>query len=201
VDDSIDLGPWFDRQAFTIGMWVKPGASQVQYADILDNNHTGSRSWVIQQDGSTTNRYVWGPVAPGSQPIYFSLAADTWQHLAITRDASGVSSVYVNGELLGSTPQSGAIAYDGSLFLRVGRWGGGGRNWRGLIGEVDVYDHPLTRDEIQMLYQADGAGKCAKAPPSPPAAPANAVCVNAFETGETSGRTSSSIDVAPSGRE
>src|SRR5687767_13599630 len=45
-DDSIDLGPWFNLQTFTIGLWVKAGSSQNTYADLIDNNHTGFRSWV-----------------------------------------------------------------------------------------------------------------------------------------------------------
>ena len=38
-NDSADLGNWFDDQVFTISMWLNPGSSQVNYADILDNNH------------------------------------------------------------------------------------------------------------------------------------------------------------------
>src|SRR2546430_1820362 len=47
VDDSVDLGTWFNLQSFTIDLWVNPapGANQVAFADILDNNHTGTRSW------------------------------------------------------------------------------------------------------------------------------------------------------------
>src|SRR3954470_7231246 len=44
VDDSVDLGTWFNLQSFTIDLWVNPapGASQTLFADILDNNHTGA---------------------------------------------------------------------------------------------------------------------------------------------------------------
>ena len=36
----VDMGNWFNPQTFTIEMWVKAGSSQVQYADIIDNNHS-----------------------------------------------------------------------------------------------------------------------------------------------------------------
>lgn len=198
LNDSADLGPWMNLQVFTIGMWVKPGASQVQFADILDNNHTGSRSWVIQQDGSASpNQYVWGAAGGG---VFFSLTADTWQYLTITRDASGVSRVYVNGGLVGSTTTSGNIFYDGSQYVRVGHWGGGGRYWNGLVDEVDIYNAALGEADIQRVYQADSAGKCVPASPAAPPAPANAIYVNDFESGATAGWSSSALDTAPAGR-
>jgi hypothetical protein len=193
VNDSVDLGPRMNLQIFTIAMWVKPAASQVQFADIMDNNHTGSRSWVIQQDGrSVPHRYGWGTAV-------FSLAADTWQYLVVTREADGVRRVYVNGELAASAPASGAILYDGSQYVRLGRWGGGGRYWNGLMDEVDIYAAALQASDVQALYAAS-AGKCPPSPTAPPAPPANPVYVNDFETGNTTGWSSSAIETTPSAR-
>lgn len=47
VDDYADLGNWFNLQTFTIDMWVNPGSNQVEYADIIDNNHHVFRFWVV----------------------------------------------------------------------------------------------------------------------------------------------------------
>jgi hypothetical protein len=193
ANDSVDLGPWMNLQVFTIAMWLKPSASQVQFADIMDNNHTGSRSWVIQQDGSSTpNRYGWGTAV-------FSLTADTWQYLVLTREADGVRRVYVNGELIAATAAAATIFYDGSQYVRLGHWGGGGRYWHGLIDEVDIYAAALQGTEVEALYGA-GTGKCLPPQATPPASPANAVYVNDFETGDTTGWSSSAIDTTPAGR-
>ena len=143
-NQNADLGTWFNYQTFTIEMWVKPGATQQQNADIIDNNHTGSRSWVFQQNSTVTNQYIFG--GSFSSPTTFDLTANLWQHLALVSTPT-TKSVYVDGILMGSS--SGSITYDGTEFLRLGSWGGGGRNWNGEMDEVKIYSTALTQAEIQ----------------------------------------------------
>ena len=61
ADDYVDIGPQFTYQNFTVDMWVKPGASQVTYADIIDNSHTDYQNWVCQQEKDNTNKYFLEP--------------------------------------------------------------------------------------------------------------------------------------------
>ncbi|MFN7944378.1 MAG: FG-GAP-like repeat-containing protein [Blastocatellia bacterium] len=161
IDDVIELGSWFNLQTFTIGMWVRPGTTQTAYANIIDNNHTDYRSWVLQQNNMTTNQYVWGE-ADGSVNVIFDLAPETWQYVAMTLDANRVSRVYVNGQEVGTATGTTAISYDGTQFLRLGSWGGGARNWRGQLDEVEIYNRSLTASEIQAVYNAGSAGRCVK---------------------------------------
>ncbi len=160
IDDSVDLGTWFNLNSYSIGLWVNPSATQQTYADIIDNNHTGSRGWVMQQDGGTTNRYIWGisDGNSGSIPL-FNLMPDTWQHVLVTRDAiTRVNRLYVNGTLVGSSTGAGNINYEGAQYFRLGRWGGGGRNWNGRMDEVRVYDRALGTSEASDLAAAFGSG-------------------------------------------
>ena len=138
----MDLGNWFNLQTFTIDMWVKPGASQTDYANIIDNNHTDFRGWEIQQNGKQPESVRLGSARMAGLPHpSFDLAAGVWQHVAVTRDgASRVSNAYVNGSLVGSQTGTGDIVYDGSQFLRLASWGGGGRNWNGELDEVRIFD-------------------------------------------------------------
>jgi len=152
VDDYLGLGSWFTYQDFTITMWVKPGNTQRTYADIMDNNHRSGVNWVIQQNGGVTNQYSWGQV--------FNLTADQWQHLTVIHDSSGNYREYLNGNLSGSG-NWGAINYSSYNSLIFGRWGGGeGRNWKGLLDEVDVYNRALSETEVVSLFNAGGEGKC-----------------------------------------
>ena len=153
-DDYVVLGSgnWFTLPAFTITMWVKASASQVGFADILDNNHNDFRSWVIQYYGGT--EWHWGPVQGASDPgddIVFQLTSDTWHHLAISFDPSFVNKVYVDGVLIGTTQSSGPIIYDGSQVLQLGSWGQGGRNFSGEIDELRIYDRALTDEEVTTI--------------------------------------------------
>jgi hypothetical protein len=145
--DNVDLGSWFNYQAFTLSFWVAPSTSQPAYADIFDNNHQAGINWVIQQDNSVVNQYVWG-AGDGGPAITFNLAANSWQHIAVTRDLTNVSRVYINGVLAGTSIGTGQINYNGQQFLRIGRWGGGGRNWNGMIDNVRLWDRSLTVGEV-----------------------------------------------------
>lgn len=154
-DDCIDLGSWFNYQSFTVSMWVNPGVAQQTYADIIDNNHRNDLSWVIQQVGDSTNYYQWGIGDGSGAPAYFNLPGGEWTYLVLTKDqTTKVGTVYLNGietcSFIGTTD----INYDGSEYLWLGRWGGGGRNWRGMLDEVAVFDRALTQAEIQNIYNA-----------------------------------------------
>lgn len=157
VDDAVDLGPWFNLQSFSVEMWINPAATQVAFADIIDNNHTSGVNWVVQQDSTTTNRYIFGG-GTAAGDVAFNLTANTWQHLALTRDVSGFKQVYINGILVGSA-QDSPLQYNGQQFLRLGRWGGGGRNWKGALDEVSFFDRALSSREIESIAQLGSAGK------------------------------------------
>lgn len=146
VDDNISLGNTFTMQNFTIDMWVKPGTTQNQYANIIDNNHSGSfTNWVCQQDDNNVNRYGFGTMNTGA---FFTLTPNIWQHLTLVKSATTIET-YVNGILSQSTPYSaGQINFNGN-FLRLGSWGGGGRNWNGQIDEVRIWNTALTQAQIR----------------------------------------------------
>jgi len=149
VNQEAQLGNWFNLQEFTISMWVKPGATQVTHADIIDNNHTNTRSWVVQQNGALTNQYIFGGGFSASA-LSFSLAANVWQHLTIVCTPY-FKGVYVDGSLVDSRSSVFGISmpYDGTQFLRLGNWGGGGRNWNGQMDNVKIYTRSLSQVEIQ----------------------------------------------------
>jgi gliding motility-associated-like protein len=140
TNQEAQLGTWFNHQNFTVTMWVKPGATQVANATIIDNNHTASRSWALEQNGSVLNQYTFGGVQ-------LNLTANEWQYIALVSNG-GVSTIYRNGCLVGSF-NSGAINYDGSQTLRLANFAGGGRNWNGELDEVRMYDTGLTLNQIQ----------------------------------------------------
>lgn len=155
----VDLGAssWFDYQTFTISLWVYPGVFQLQYADIIDNNHRNGINWVIQQDMDDTNKYGWGD---SSTLTHFELVPSVWSNLVVSRDGlSGENRVYVNGRLVNSSVSSSNINYDGTGYLRLGRWGGwlwNGhyREWNGLMDELKIYDRVLTAEEVKEGYDS-----------------------------------------------
>jgi len=163
ADGEVDLGNWFNLQTFSVALWVNAGASQVISADIIDNNHNNFRSWVVQYN-NTGLQFFWYSSDFGFIP--FNLTPNTWQYLVITLDSSYVAQVYLDGQLQGSIAGAHGITYDGTQFLRLGRWGSGGRYFNGMLDEVDVYNRALSASEIATLYGAGAGGKCINHPPT-----------------------------------
>jgi subtilase family serine protease len=157
-DDYVDLGNWFTLPEYSIAMWVNPGVTQLPFADIIDNNHQTGINWVLQQDGPNPNSYVFGDNAA----VAFNLTANTWQFFTATR-TNNTLRVYLNGVLQGEQSGLSPVTYNGQQFFRIGRFGDPAfnRNWNGLVDELDVYNRALAEAEIQSLYNAGSAGKCA----------------------------------------
>jgi hypothetical protein len=157
ADASVRLGSWFNLQQFTWSLWVKPGATQVTWADLLDNNHNLSRSWVIQYQNWTDGGrgiWQWGPCDRGTNN--FDLQIGVWQHLAVTRDTNNVSSLFLNGQLLATRAGTTTIAYDGTESLHLGRHSTLGRYFNGQIDELMCFDRPLGPAEVASLYLSQG---------------------------------------------
>ncbi len=157
TDSSVDLGPWFNRQTFSFALWVKEGDSQQAYADIFDNNHTGSRSFAMQWANSG-HTYGFGGGFPGVN--FFDLTPGVWQHVVVTREPGYITCVYVDGQMMQSVTNSGDIPYDGSEFLRLSAWGGGGRQWNGQLDEFQIYNRGLSAAEVTALHSSGRAGLC-----------------------------------------
>jgi hypothetical protein len=85
-----------------------------------------------------------------------------WVHIVATRKANEDAKIYYNGVLQPATsvPWSGAISYNGAWFA-IGQQKDLNRPFNGLIDEADVYNRALTAAEIESIYAAGAAGKCA----------------------------------------
>jgi len=150
-DDSIDIGSGFNDLKFTVLLWINPDSSQGIYANILDNNHTSSRSWTIQQNATKTNTYYFYTTGDKQD---FDIPANVNTHLAIVYDyQTDRKEVFLNGA---TTISTGAplIEYDGTEFLRLGRWGGGNRHWSGTNFYTAYFNIAMTQQQIQQHFNA-----------------------------------------------
>jgi hypothetical protein len=156
TDDFVDCGNVVgSATSFTICSWVYPGSTQTTYADIFDNNHTGTQNWVCQQNSDSQNQYGFDIIGTSSYSStgLFSLTANTWTFLTFTWDNDRARG-YTNGSLFGTGASApGALTY-ASPYLRLGRWGGGGRQWNGRYGNFYYYNRTLSLTEIVQNYNA-----------------------------------------------
>jgi hypothetical protein len=209
-DAAVALGNWFNLQQFTLSLWVKPGATQVQYADILDNVHSDNRSWAIQYDNvsdATRSYWHWGTSLPsGGGSLLFSLTNGAWQHWVVTLGADRVQHLYLDGKLAGSTTNTAPIPYDGSQYFNLGKHQLYGRYFNGLVDELMCFDRALSPAEVTSLYVSQGGRPTLEIQPQPggvllswPAGAANTTLESRTDLGSGNWETVTNAVFVPAG--
>ncbi len=130
--------------SFTIECWVKPAAEQVPYADILGNHAGDFTGLAVQQEGSQSNHYYF-TYGTGSGWVYshtFSLVANEWQHLAITKSATTLR-VFLNGLPIDSIPVQHPIASGTTPFMAGLGISGEPRCFSGQLADVRIWDRAV----------------------------------------------------------
>ena len=156
VDDQGTAGDFFNYQAFTINLWVNPGSTQAQYANIIDNDHNGNRNWTLQQSSTSQNLYsfnVFGASYQNTVTGNFQLTAGDWVNLTFTYDGTRVRG-YRDGVLFATGGSLGTTINYSAQDFHIGRWGGGGRYWEGEYGPLYCYNAALTAAQILQNFNA-----------------------------------------------
>lgn len=161
--------------AVTVDAWIYPDQTQLSQGSIqwiyaqlgqiggppgtsgpqLGISGAGSIYWRPNEDGAATSGF-------GVFDIPGIISPNRWTFIAGTYDASaGLFQLYVNGKLVGTKPQSGAVqlsspAFIGSRFTPAQQEG----FFVGRIDEVEVFARALSASEIQAVYNAGSGGKC-----------------------------------------
>src|SRR5665647_317114 len=146
---SLEL--WFSTTSSTGGKLIGFGNSQTSLSSNYD------RHVYARDDG----RLVFG-VWTGQENTITSADGyndGAWHHLVATQSVTDGMSLYVDGELVGTNPQTAAQSYTG--YWRVGgdtTWSGSSWPWfTGDLDEVAVYSSVLTENDV-LLHQALGTG-------------------------------------------
>jgi hypothetical protein len=155
VDDYVENGVinLTSGDNITIDLFMKLDGTQVSYADILDYDHANG-GFVIQQDaGAAADDFYFAWYVGGYYFSFFKLPIDnTYFHLSITKNA-GTVYAYINGiQDAGSTGGSTLTAT--GLDLRIGNWVNNGRNIKGTLSNLKIYNRTLTSNEVLQNYNA-----------------------------------------------
>ena len=139
----------------TIEAWVNPAAMSGWESIVLKERGAGLLSYgLYAQDGAPLSGGFAAPAGyirtgsadqavRGTDP----LPLGAWTHIATTYDGATMR-IYVNGQLVGSRAQGGAIAVANGA-LRIGGNGSfAGEFFQGLIDDVRIYNRALSAAEI-----------------------------------------------------
>jgi uncharacterized repeat protein (TIGR02543 family) len=184
VDDSVSFGNTvgnFDTNDFTVEFWMRTTAT----------DHES----VIEKWPVCTHSSMWsiriGSIAPWSGPgrLEAAISSDTggsdlnaisagraindglFHHVALVRQGTNLV-FYIDGVLdVETNVMSGSVSrINNTADLVMGRsvcvGVDGTTPFTGQMDEVSIYNRALSDSEIQAIYNAGGAGKCA--PPPPP---------------------------------
>jgi len=150
-----------DTQSDVIGtgadsacLWMRPFSGGADpYPRLFDNGiflvyiNAGDRIAVTSNGGGTHLQTDIGTISYG-----------TWQHVCITRNASGSGKIYINGKLLKSGSTGTPTAGTGNVYI-----GGNStltRGFYGFIDDVKIYNYERTAAQIKAdyLHSSQGMG-------------------------------------------
>ena len=153
-DAYVDTGTHLPnlRMPFSISLWVKPAATQVEHADILGNHGEPYVGISLQQEGTNTNLFGFGYGDgrrwQGAGPA--QLKTDEWQHVAVVCDGE-TSILYVDGVEKARGPGQGPVAANPSQNFKLGQGYHSGRYLHGLLSDVRIYRYALSDAEVMKL--------------------------------------------------
>ena len=151
---SLDLAT-----GMTLEAWVYPTETTISgWRTVVMKEQTGSASyWLYANDDSNHPANVVNVGGSVKQLSAGSrLPGNTWSHLAATYDGL-TQKLFVNGVLVGSRAQTGAIVLS-SGALRIGGNSLWGEYFKGYLDEVRVYNRVLSQAEISADSKAAVVG-------------------------------------------
>ena len=162
----------------TLEAWVQPAdSSQDGPARVVTISKDGSnRNVTLGQDGDrfdvrfrTTKTSKNGiPSLPSPKK---SLKAKL-THVVYTRDRSGKTHLYLNGDSVATRKIDGVASnWDAGFRLAIGDEVSGGRVWKGQYHLVAIYSRDLSRAEVMQNFRAGPDAETKVKPPAPPADP------------------------------
>jgi len=155
VDSVIDTGSdWIGTGDITLSVWIKPYSfGENDLGRIIDNG----KSFINLYGAGLRVEYR----NAGYSQVYSANIIETnkWQHIVVTRSASGLVNFYIDGELSGTPDQNAGVNLIGSTNVNIGNNAGLGRTFDGVISKLKVFDCALTSLQVKDLYNRELGGR------------------------------------------
>jgi hypothetical protein len=136
----------------TVCMWAKwttVGTTIGSIQILIDNNHTGSVGFVIQDRPDLLGRPL---TASGGLSSTFQVGDGNWHFIGVTIEGTSQSRMYIDGVINASNTGSGINPVQPNI--NIARWGLGGRHLNGNIAQTQIYNRALSATEVLQNYNA-----------------------------------------------
>lgn len=172
--------------AGTIMAWINADGALNPEGRVWQNGSVDTLGYLLLHIAGTGGVMVAEFSGNPNIVVHPSWPSDEWVHVAVTWEVGGNSTVYTNGQVMG-TPQTFDTPLPTSAFLGQFRLGGdggnAGRSFAGIIDELRVYDEALSQGDVQTVMNVP-----VPAPPPPGSGGAEPLqLVHAYPMDEGSG--------------
>lgn len=127
-------------EPFTLEGWMRSDTTAVGQVIFSHYNSGGNqKSWWWQRTSGQTLLFGWSlnGSAVGSLTSAATTPTNSWAHVAVTRDASGVIRQFIGGTLDANTTTQAGAFFNSNTSLRVGSFVDGGLETRFFQGWLD----------------------------------------------------------------
>ncbi len=151
---NVSSSPVLKPTHLTVGAWVEAN-SDTPWMFVAGVQATASDgSYYLSMTGNSIGEMTFGTynstvaVRTNSTPLQLG----KWYYVVGTYNGTN-ASIFINGKLSGSVPDSQLIYYIPSKLFRIGNLAGFD-DWNGIISNVQVYNTSLTAQQIAQQYSA-----------------------------------------------
>lgn len=154
VSSAYTMSLWFNSNIFNNGPYGYTLISKIAYTGWY-----GGYEIMIGESNSIGGVNHTGNINGNFQLPFLGMNAGNWYSVIATFNGNQLK-LYVNGSLVNTVTQSGALQI-GNDPLRFGRRGGGGiydQFYNGSLDDIGIWNRALTPCEIQALYNSGVGG-------------------------------------------
>ncbi|OJJ21025.1 hypothetical protein BKI52_10650 [marine bacterium AO1-C] len=148
VADNANIN--FNSQSFTVEMWVK-SVSNTGTQTLISKQNGGAGYDLIYNGGTSLVFTVTDGIGSTSTKTFgTSLSTTDWSHIAAVYDnATGNTTIYVNGQTDFAGPGTAGINASNALPLRIGANQSATNAFTGNVDEVRIWNVARTASEIR----------------------------------------------------
>jgi hypothetical protein len=145
VVNDLSVSLWFNTSVASGTKWLatKGAASNYEWAIYATSNGVvGCTMW---QNGGSNCAFVFSPDN--------SYSIDTWHNVVVSMDYLGSLSIYLDGQLMGSTTTFVGSMINGSAPVLIGKRADQSVDMmNGLIDQLRIFNKALNSTEVTTLY-------------------------------------------------
>lgn len=156
TDDGVQIDesamPKIISDKFTMSFWIKPDGEAGARSVYFGSNGNTAYTLNIEKNASNQLRFYWNG-NPDYNNTSFTIADDSWQHIAIVRESATSTKFYKNGTLVNTYTTNCAVQSTGSTNYYIGRDNRTGATcYKGYMSDFRFYASALSANDIKELY-------------------------------------------------